>query len=72
MAILLVTHDVELAAQAADRIVLLENGLVTADGLPQDILTKSMTFIPQVARIFPDRGWLTVKDVIGDLDASQY
>jgi energy-coupling factor transport system ATP-binding protein len=70
MAILMVTHDVELAVQAADRIILLENGLVTADGAPVEVLANSTTFTPQVAKIFPNRGWLTVSDVIGDIDAS--
>ncbi|MFZ0531797.1 MAG: ATP-binding cassette domain-containing protein [Anaerolineales bacterium] len=72
MAILMVTHDVELAVQAADRIILLENGLVTADGFPNEVLANSTTFASQVAKIFPNRGWLTVNDVIGDLDGSQY
>jgi energy-coupling factor transporter ATP-binding protein EcfA2 len=66
MAILMVTHDVELAAQAADRIVILENGLITADGYPDEILSASAVFAPQVSKIFPGRGWLTVRDVIGD------
>ncbi len=70
MAILMVTHDVELAVQAADRIILMENGLVTAEGVPVDVLANSPTFTSQVAKIFPDRGWLTVNDVIGELDAS--
>jgi energy-coupling factor transporter ATP-binding protein EcfA2 len=72
MAILLVTHDVELAVQAADRIILMENGLITADGTPEEVLANSTTFAPQVAKIFPNHGWLTVNDVIGDIDASQY
>ncbi len=72
MAILMVTHDVELAVQAADRIILLENGLVTADGDPSEVLAKDSTFAPQVAKIFPGRGWLTVNDVVGELDAGQY
>jgi energy-coupling factor transport system ATP-binding protein len=72
MAILMVTHDVELAVQAADRIILLENGLVTASGVPSEVLAKDSTFAPQVAKIFPGRGWLTVNDVVGELDAGQY
>jgi energy-coupling factor transport system ATP-binding protein len=56
--------------QAADRIILMENGLVIADGVPVDVLANSPTFTSQVAKIFPDRGWLTVNDVIGELDAS--
>lgn len=72
MAILLVTHDVELAVQAADRVILLKNGLITADGLPEEVLANSTIFSPQVAKIFPGRGWLTVDDAIGGLDASQH
>jgi len=67
MAILLVTHDVELAAQIADRVVLLEDGLVIADGYPNEVLTSTATFEPQVAKIFPGTGWISVKDVIGGL-----
>ena len=72
MAILMVTHDVELAVQAADRIILLENGVVTADGAPVEVLASAPTFAPQVAKIFPGMGWLTVNDIIGGADASQY
>ena len=72
MAILLVTHDVELVAQAADRVILMEKGQITADGAPQEILGSSKTFAPQVSRIFPGRGWLTVEDVIGAVDGGQY
>jgi len=70
MAILLVTHDVELAAQAADRIVILENGLVSVDGKPYDVMTQSSIFTPQIAKIYPNQGWLTVEDVVGVGDAS--
>jgi energy-coupling factor transporter ATP-binding protein EcfA2 len=66
MTILVVTHDVELAAQAADRVLLLENGLITADGSPWEILAGSPIFAPQVSRIFPGQRWLTVQDVLGE------
>jgi energy-coupling factor transport system ATP-binding protein len=72
MAILLVTHDVELAVQAADRVILLENGLITGDGLPAKELADSPIFSSQVAKVFPGRGWLTVEDAIGGLDASKH
>jgi energy-coupling factor transport system ATP-binding protein len=71
MAILLVTHDVELAAQVADRVVLLENGQISADGKPQEVLSNSIIFAPQVVKIFPGRGWITVDDVKGDKDADK-
>ena len=72
MAILMVTHDVELAVQAADRVILLENGLITHVGSPGEVLLHSPVFSPQVAKIFPGRGWLTVDDAIGGLNASQH
>lgn len=72
MAILMVTHDVELAVQAADRIIILENGMVTADGAPVEVFKHAPIFASQVAKIFPDRGWLTVNDVVGDLDARKH
>ena len=66
MTILLVTHDVELAAQAADRVILLEKGLIVADGSPVEVLSGSVVFAPQIARIFPGKGWLRLDDVIGE------
>ena len=62
--ILLVTHDVELAAQAADRAVILQAGEVVAAGDSAEILSASLEFAPQIARLFPGRGWLTVADVL--------
>ncbi|MGC9360644.1 MAG: ABC transporter ATP-binding protein [Anaerolineae bacterium] len=63
MAILLVTHDVELVAQVAERVVLLSEGRVIADDEP-GLLSSSPLFAPQVARLFPGRGWLTTEDVL--------
>jgi len=64
MAILLVTHDVELAAEAADRVILLEEGRVSASGSPREVLADSEMFAPQMARVFAGRGVLTVGDII--------
>jgi energy-coupling factor transporter ATP-binding protein EcfA2 len=60
-ATLLVTHDVELAAQVADRVVRLEGGRVVAEGRPRDLLAT------QIAQLFPGRGWLTPADVLASL-----
>jgi energy-coupling factor transport system ATP-binding protein len=63
-AILVVTHDVELAAALADRVVLLSQGEVIADGAPTTLLAASPLFASQVARLFPNSGWRTVDDVL--------
>ncbi|MCB0181778.1 MAG: energy-coupling factor ABC transporter ATP-binding protein [Anaerolineae bacterium] len=62
-AIVLATHDVELAAIAANRVVLMSQGEVIANGSPAEVLGASPLFAPQVARLFPGTGWLTVDDV---------
>jgi energy-coupling factor transport system ATP-binding protein len=64
MAILLVTHDVELAAAVASRVALLSQGEIIASGRPQEVLGTSPFFAPQIARLFPGTGWLTVQDVL--------
>lgn len=63
-AIVLVTHDVELAAALADRVVLMSQGEIIADGEPAAVLGASPLFAPQVARLFPTTGWLTADDVL--------
>lgn len=64
MGILLVTHDVELAASIADRVALLENGVISACGDPSQVLRSSPVFTPQIAVLFPQTQWLTVEDAI--------
>ena len=66
--ILLVTHDVELVAQAADRVMLLSQGEIIADAAPE-VLTTSPLFAPQVARLFPGTDWLTAEDALEGLEA---
>lgn len=67
MAIVVVTHDVELAALLADRVMLMSQGEVIADGPPAEVMGASPLFAPQVARLFPGRGWLTVEDALAGL-----
>ncbi|MCP3765715.1 MULTISPECIES: ABC transporter ATP-binding protein [unclassified Streptomyces] len=62
-AIVLATHDVELAAELAHRVVLLAEGEVIADGPAADVVVASPSFAPQVAKILAPRHWLTVSQV---------
>ena len=58
------THDVELVAQVADRIVLLGDGEVVVDGPPREVMTDSLVFAPQVNKLLRDPRFLTVEDVL--------
>jgi energy-coupling factor transport system ATP-binding protein len=67
MGIAMVTHDVELAAAIADRVVLLSQGEIIAEGAPATVLATSPFFAPQIARLFPTTGWLTPDDAMQHL-----
>ncbi|KOG26302.1 energy-coupling factor ABC transporter ATP-binding protein, partial [Streptomyces viridochromogenes] len=62
-AIVLATHDVELAAELAHRVVLLADGEVIADGPTSEVVVSSPSFAPQVAKILAPQRWLTVAEV---------
>jgi energy-coupling factor transport system ATP-binding protein len=66
--LLLVTHDVELAAQIADRTLIMSQGEIIADGPTAELLPASPLFAPQVARLFPGSGWLTVEQALAGLE----
>ncbi|MFF7113291.1 ABC transporter ATP-binding protein [Streptomyces albogriseolus] len=62
-AIVMATHDVELAAELAHRVVLLAEGEVIADGPSAEVVVASPAFAPQVAKILAPQPWLTVAQV---------
>ena len=62
--VLIATHDVELVAEVADRVVFLADGDVVADGSTLDVLLSSPAFAPQVAKVMSPAPWLTVKDAL--------
>lgn len=70
-AIVLATHDVELVAELADRVVILAEGEVVADGDTAHVVTASPMFAPQVAKILSPQEWLTVGQVAHALDRSE-
>ena len=56
------THDVELVAEVATRVVMLAGGEVIVDGSPREILGDSPVFAPQMSKVF-GAGWLTPRQV---------
>lgn len=62
-AIVLATHDVELAAELAHRVILLAEGEVIADGPAAGVITSSPSFAPQISKILAPQRWLTVAQV---------
>ncbi|MEW2065997.1 ATP-binding cassette domain-containing protein [Streptomyces sp. NPDC007346] len=68
-AIVLATHDVELAAELAHRVVILADGEVVADGPTGRVVVSSPAFAPQTAKILAPQEWLTVSQVRAALEA---
>ncbi len=50
--ILIVTHDVEFAAENADNIILLDKGTIIGHGNKYEMLTNSTFYSPQVSKLF--------------------
>ena len=70
-AVFISTHDVELVAEVADRVIFLADGEVIADGTTRQVLTSSPAFAPQVTKALPDSHWLTVAEVERHVNASK-
>jgi energy-coupling factor transporter ATP-binding protein EcfA2 len=62
-AIVLATHDVELAARVADRAVVLADGQIITDGPARAVVCHSPIFAPQVSKVLAPDEWLTVDEV---------
>ena len=65
--ILLVTHDVELVARSCERVLVMDKGTIVSEGKTVEVLGANPVFRPQIARMFPDYGWLTVDDALDGL-----
>ena len=61
--VLLATHDVELVAEVADRMVVLADGEIVSDGPAREVAVSSPVFAPQVAKVLAPLPFLTVDDV---------
>ncbi|MCS7475464.1 ABC transporter ATP-binding protein [Umezawaea endophytica] len=69
-AVVVSTHDVEFVADIADRVVVLAEGEVVADGPTADVVVSSPAFAPQVAKVLHPLEWLTVAEVARALEAA--
>ncbi|MEW1760719.1 ATP-binding cassette domain-containing protein [Streptomyces cyaneofuscatus] len=65
------THDVEFAARAADRVVVMAEGDIVADGPTTEVIVASPVFAPQVAKILSPLPYLTVDQVVSVLPAEE-
>jgi energy-coupling factor transport system ATP-binding protein len=57
------SHDVELAARCADRVILLSDGEIVIQGPAREVLTETLTFSTQVNRLLGGT-FLTPEDVL--------
>jgi energy-coupling factor transport system ATP-binding protein len=62
-AVVLATHDVELVAEVATRVIVLADGEIVADGTTRDVIAASPLFAPQVWKVLAPQEWLTVAEV---------
>lgn len=65
--VVMATHDVELAAACADRVALLGDGELVVEGPAREILGQSLLLSSQIAKLFPDSGWLTAEQALAGL-----
>jgi energy-coupling factor transport system ATP-binding protein len=61
--VVVATHDVEFVAAAADRVVVMSDGDIVADGPTADVVVASPAFAPQVAKILSPLEYLTIDQV---------
>ena len=62
-AVLLATHDVELVAEVATRVLVIADGELVADGPTAEVIVASPAFAPQVAKVLAPQRWLTPTEV---------
>ena len=67
----MVTHDVELVAQCAERVVIMGDGEIVVDGPVREVMSDSQVFSSQINKLFRDPRYLTVDDVMRALAPTQ-
>jgi len=69
--VVLATHDVELVAELASRVIFISDGEIVADGSTLEVLLSSPAFAPQVAKVMSPKPWLKVSDVVDAIQVQQ-
>ena len=69
--IILATHDVELVAEVADRVVVLAEGEVVSNGPTAQVVIGSPMFAPQVSKVLHPEPFLTTAEVQTALGQTQ-
>jgi energy-coupling factor transporter ATP-binding protein EcfA2 len=67
MTVVMATHDVELVARAANRVIILAEGQVVVDGPVREVMTESLVFASQINKLLRDDRFLTVEDVLSQV-----
>ena len=67
VAVVLATHDVDLVAEVANRVALLGDGQIVAEGAPREVLSGSLAFTTAVNKLYGN-ALLTPQDVPGSRD----
>lgn len=62
--VLISTHDVEFAAAASTRTLIMADGDIVADGPTRDICTSSPAYAPQAAKVFAPLAVLSADEVV--------
>ncbi|MGW4892884.1 ABC transporter ATP-binding protein [Kitasatospora sp. NPDC004240] len=65
------THDVEFVASTADRVVVMAEGEIVADGPTAEVIVASPTFAPQTAKILAPLAYLTTRQVTEALEPAE-
>ncbi|MFJ6217163.1 ABC transporter ATP-binding protein [Streptomyces sp. NPDC092296] len=68
--VVVATHDVEFVAASADRVVVMAEGEIVADGPTADVIVASPAFAPQTAKILAPLPYLTPVQVGAALTAN--
>lgn len=69
-AVVVATHDVELVATLADRVIVMAEGEIVSDGTTAEVMLASPAFAPQVAKVLAPAPWLTVEQVTAAINAT--